>query len=54
MTAEVGYEMTRHAIVRAGHEPSVPHDIEALGLAAGILGVALILCLLAAIWPEAI
>jgi hypothetical protein len=46
--------MTRHAFVRAGREPSVAHDIEALGLAVGILGVVLILCLVAAIWPEAI
>ncbi len=46
--------MTRQAIVRAGHAPSVPHDIEVLGLAAGILGVVLILCLVAANWPEAI
>jgi hypothetical protein len=46
--------MTRHAIVRAGHGPRRTHDMEALALAAGILGVVLILCLVAAIWPEAI
>lgn len=46
--------MTRHAIGRTGHEPRLAHDIEALALAAGTLGVVLILCLVAAIWPQAI
>jgi hypothetical protein len=46
--------MTRHAIVRTGHGPRVTRDMEALALAAAILGVVLILCLVAAIWPEAI
>ena len=38
----------------ANHTPKlwVVHDLEALGLAAGIL--ILILCLVATIWPEAI
>jgi hypothetical protein len=46
--------MTRHAIVRTGHGSRLTYDMEALALAAGILGVVLILCLVAAIGPEAI
>jgi hypothetical protein len=39
---------------RASHGTRLDDDVEALALATGILGVVLILCLIAAIWPEAI
>jgi hypothetical protein len=46
--------VTRHSIARASHAPTLTHDLEALVLAVGILTVVLALCLVSAIWPEAI
>ena len=46
--------MSRHSIAPASHGPRLTHDLEALALAVGILTVVLAVCLVSAIWPEAI
>ena len=54
MTGEIGYDMTRRSVARAGEAPTLPHDIEALGLVAAILAVVLILCLVGPVSAGAI
>ena len=46
--------MIRQTDTRTSHSPTIGHDLEALILVVGILGVITILCLLAAVWPEGI
>jgi hypothetical protein len=41
-------------MARAGYRPRPAYDLEALALAVGILAVVLTLCLVSAVWPEAI